>query len=179
MSDTQQNIQQEQTKNVETRVAETILEKHLTVAVGKKTYDVAPPTLATLILASEIIARLPRERLDPEKLVQESFHAARHSRHLAELTAVLILGAQFIRREQKSRHRSFIARLWAFFTFRGRKSDTLARLTDEICETQSPRDIYTTISKILTTMQLADFFGLTTFLTEVNLLHQTKVGKEN
>ena len=79
---------------VEVKVTDTILEKAITVQVGSKTYEVAPPTIATLILASEAVSRIPKFTLDPEKLVQECFCIARHTRFLGEIAAILILGAQ-------------------------------------------------------------------------------------
>lgn len=159
-------------QNIETRVKGTVLEEPVTVVIGQKTYNVAPPTVATLILASEAVSRLPKITLDPEKLVQECFFVAKDCRVLGEVAAVLIHGAKpadIQRRTPLSRIKQAVRRL---FNNKRTEKDIL---TDEILATLSPTDLFQVISKILSTMQLSDFFGLTTFLTEVNLLHQTKV----
>ena len=74
-------------KTLETQVKNTVLEKPLTVQVGSMTYEVAPPTIATLILASEAVSRLPKFTLDPDKLVQECFSVAKDCRVLGEIAA--------------------------------------------------------------------------------------------
>ena len=47
-------------------------------------------------------------------------------------------------------------------------------ITDEILLNLSPKKLFEVITQVLTTLELSDFFGLTTFLTEINLLHQTR-----
>ena len=61
---------------------------------------------------------------------------------------------------------------------RTREIDRKAELTRELLETQSPRELFNLTARLLKRMQIADFFGLTTFLTEINLLRQTKVEEE-
>lgn len=155
---------------VEVKVTDTILEKAITVQVGSKTYEVAPPTIATLILASEAVSRIPKFTLDPEKLVQECFCIARHTRFLGEIAAILILGAQRSELRVKPAQRGVFSRLRALFSRRTQKE----QLTDEILLNLSPKKLFEVITQVLTTLELSDFFGLTTFLTEINLLHQTR-----
>lgn len=158
-------------KQVEAKVKDTILEKAINVQVGSKTYEVAPPTIATLILASEAVSRIPKFTLDPEKLVQECFCIARHTRFLGEIAAVLILGAQRSELRVKPAQRGLFSRLRALFSRRRTQKD---QLTDEILLNLSPKELFKVISQIMSTLELSDFFGLTTFLTEINLLHQTR-----
>lgn len=156
---------------VEVKVTDTILEKAITVKVGSKTYEVAPPTIATLILASEAVSRIPKFTLDPEKLVQECFCIARHTRFLGEIAAILILGAQRSELRVKPAQRGVFSRLRALFSRRRTQKE---QLTDEILLNLSPKKLFEVITQVLTTLELSDFFGLTTFLTEINLLHQTR-----
>lgn len=149
---------------VEVKVTDTILEKAITVQVGSKTYEVAPPTIATLILASEAVSRIPKFTLDPEKLVQECFCIARHTRFLGEIAAILILGAQRSELRVKPAQRGVFSR----------RRTQKEQLTDEILLNLSPKKLFEVITQVLTTLELSDFFGLTTFLTEINLLHQTR-----
>lgn len=158
-------------KQIEAKVKDTILSKAIMVQVGSKTYEVAPPTIATLILASEAVSRIPKFTLDPEKLVQECFCIARHTRFLGEIAAVLILGAQRSELRVKPAQRGLFSRLRALFSRRRTQKD---QLTDEILLNLSPKELFKVISQIMSTLELSDFFGLTTFLTEINLLHQTR-----
>ena len=47
-------------ENIETKVAQTILQQPEEITVGDKVYKAAPPSAATLILASEAVARMPK-----------------------------------------------------------------------------------------------------------------------
>lgn len=53
--------------------------------------------------------------------------------------------------------------------------DKKAELAKELLGDVSPRELNLIVSQILSRMQIADFFGLTTFLAELNLLHPRKV----
>ena len=53
--------------------------------------------------------------------------------------------------------------------------DRKAELAKELLEDVEPKALNLIVSQILSKMQIADFFGLTTFLTELNLLHPRKV----
>ena len=158
-------------KKVEEQVKDTVLGNKIKVQVGSKTYEVAPPTIATLILASEAVSRIPKFTLDSEKLVQECFYIARYTRFLGNIAAILILGAQRSELRTIPSQTGLKSRLSALFSRRRRQKDALA---DEILLNLSPKAMFQVISQILSTLELSDFFGLTTFLTEVNLLHQTK-----
>ena len=156
---------------VEVKVTDTILEKAITVQVGSKTYEVAPPTIATLILASEAVSRIPKFTLDPEKLVQECFCIARHTRFLGEIAAILILGAQRSELRVKPAQRGVFSRLRALFSRRRTQKE---QLTDEILLNLSPKKLFEVITQVLTTLEMSDFFGVATCLTESKLLRQTR-----
>lgn len=159
-------------KTIESQVKDTILEEPRSVKIGARTYEVAPPTIATLILASEAVSRLPELTLDPDRLVQECFYAAKDCRVLGEIAAILILGA----RRSESREAARPGKWGCLGRLISRRRKCRDALAEEILLSLSPKDLFNVISGILATMQLSDFFGLTTFLSEVNLLHQTKVG---
>lgn len=44
--------------NIEGLVSDTILQKPYSIQIGQETYEVAPPSIATLILASELISQI-------------------------------------------------------------------------------------------------------------------------
>lgn len=155
-------------KMFETQVAESILQLNDTIEVGGVTYEVAPPSVATLILVSEAIARLPQLPTTQDKFVESGIAAAAACKPLAEVAAILILGA---RQWKEARGKVKCPRRLSLFA---RRYETA--LEEQLLEL-SPEELSSLLGKLLGRMQLASFFGITTFLTEVNLLRPTrKVG---
>ncbi len=167
-------------KAIEQKVAETILQKADEVTVGGKKYKVAPPSTATLILASEAVARLPKTVLDPQKVVEESLSVAKDCRALGDVAAIMILGARNLAETKKVREKREKRCLWGLFKWNEwveveKTIDRKAELAKEILESYSPKELNLLVGGLLQSMELGDFFGLTTFLTEINLLRPTKV----
>lgn len=158
-------------QTIEQRVGATLLQQPRQIEVAGKTYSVAPPTIATLILASEAISLLPQERLDDNHIVEETLRIAKDCRVLGDILAILILGAKGLIEECTTEVRTF-------FGLRSRRTtqkiDRKRELADELLETLAPRDLYRLISELLRDMQLGDFFGATTSLLEVNLTKATR-----
>lgn len=164
--------------NIETKVSNTILENGITVQVGQQTYEVAPPSTATIILLSEAVSRLPHTVLNPEKVVEECLSIGKECRVLGEIAAVLILGAKNCIRTKKTVLIKGKRYLWGLVDTRRYKtyiSDPKAELAEEVLNECSPKQLFEIVSNIMKELELSDFFGLTTFLTEINLLRQTKV----
>ena len=155
------------TKNARTideKVADTILQTPRTVTVCGKTYEVAPPTCATLI---EMSKRIPEARyvdLMGDR-VNEAVAAAKDSRGLFEQVAVLILGAKAVREDRPRR--------FLFFKRRTR----LDRLTDELMEC-SPSEINALRGEVLGMMEVLDFFEFSASLQEVSLIQRTRAAEE-
>ncbi len=166
----------EQQQTIEQRVGATILQQPRQISIAGKTYSVAPPTIATLILASEAISLLPQEYLDEEHIVEETLRIAKDCRVLGDILAILILGAKGLTEERTAEE-------CTFFGLRRRRTvrkiDRKRELADELLETLAPRDLSRLISELLRDLQLGDFFGATTSLLEVNLIRATReVGTE-
>ena len=81
-------------ENIETKVAQTILQQTEEITVGDKVYKAAPPSAATLILASEAVARMPKIQLDTERIVDEVLAIGKDCRPMGEIIAIMILGAK-------------------------------------------------------------------------------------
>ncbi|MCM1168896.1 MAG: hypothetical protein NC324_03060 [Bacteroides sp.] len=169
-------------KSMETKVAETILQRPEEIQIGERTYRVAPPSVATLILASEVASRMPQVKMNPEDAMNETLANARFCRPLGEFVAVLILGAKGIKEEREIEekiHREWYKRRWRR---KGEKKlvevDVKAELADYLLKELSPRELYELTASLLQRMQVGDFFGLTTFLIETNLTRPTKVVSE-
>ena len=154
-------------KNIEAKTASTILQKPEEVIVGNTTYKVAPPSTATLILVSEAVAKMPQVNLKSENIVDESLYVAKDCRIEGEIVAIMILGAKGLTETIRVRKWGLIPRKITID-----KKESLAK---QLLEDIAPRELMNLTSRLLQGMQIADFFGLTTFLIEVNLLRQTKV----
>ena len=166
-------------KTIEQRTAEAVLQKPKEVTIRGRKYTIAPPSIATLILASEAVSKLPALKLDTESVVEEVLRNARDCEAIGELVAVLLLGAKRIREgaEPTPRKHSALFGLikWEASDHRDTplagEKEALAR---ELLEDLTPREMYTLLTEALVEMQLQDFFGLTTFLTEINLTRPTR-----
>lgn len=150
-------------ETIEQKVAQTVLQQTERIAVGGKTFTVAPPSVATLILVSEAISRLPQHHLDNKKIVDESLSVARDCKVIGDIVATLILGAK------KGRKCGFSALL---------NSIRKRRLSRMLLEELTPSELNLLLVRLLKRLQIGDFFELTTFLIEVNLLRPTKVVSE-
>lgn len=168
-------------KTTEQKVAQTILQQPEEITIGDKTYTLAPPSTATLILVSGAVSRLPHIELDEKRIMEETLSIAKDCQELGEIAATLIIGAKHINDTVESRHIEKKRRFWGLFSTKHEviKVETKKdRLSRELMEELTPRDLHNLIAKALLKMQVADFFGLTTFLTGINLMRPTKVVTE-
>lgn len=145
-------------QTIESKVAETILQVKKDFAIGGKTYSVAPPSVATLIMISEAISRLPVFDINSKDAVIQALSVAKDCQPLGEIVALFILGAK------KAQQRP-----WRFFG-KTYKDIVAARIISEI----SPSELHDLVVNLLKTLQVADFFHVTSSLTEINILRPTK-----
>lgn len=168
-------------KTIEQKTAETLLQQPEAVAVGGKTYMIAPPSIATLVLASRFIAELPHIRLDQERVLESALAIAKNCESIGDIAAILILGAKRCLEPKTIIRRASKRVLWGLFHSSSRKAETITRreaLARELMENLTPQQMHELIGQALLKMQVGDFFGLTTFLTEINLTKPTKVETE-
>lgn len=162
---------------VESGVARTVLQQGEMIRVGDREYEAAPPSIGTLIMASEAVARLPKLQLDEGHMVEDALRSARHCRAIGEIAAILILGSR------RAKERVRVRRVWRrrlFGVIPVERTETrIARryelLADRLLDHFSPRELYSTIARLIGRQQIGDFFGLTTFLNDLNLTRPTKV----
>lgn len=158
-------------ENIEAKVAEAILQAQKEIKVGEDVYNVAPPSLGTLILISEHISKIPEDLSfvveEPEDVINSTLKYAKDCRFLAEIGAILILGAKNINRKKR-------VSKWPFSRIFER--DYIA---DKIVNEMSPSELFNLIIGLINTLEIRDFFQLTTFLQGVNLSKPTrKVGEK-
>lgn len=165
-------------EKIEKKVADAILQQPMEVSVGDRVYSVAPPSVATLILASEAASRMPQVRLNPDDIVNETLATARFCRPLGEFVAILILGAKGIRAQREivtENARKWYGCPWRKKTYKVVEVDAKEELAEMLRTELTPKEFYELTAQLLQRMQVGDFFGLTTFLIETNLTRTTKV----
>lgn len=153
-------------KKIQHKVADTILQRSLTLNLGGAEYDVESPTLGTLILVSERIAKIPIFDIDTNNVIESLLGNAKHCKAIGEVLAVFILGAKKLKDLDRVRlchkhHKS--------------AEDVVTELGEQFCNTCSLEEINIAFGKIIKSISVNDFFAITTFLQEVNLTKPTKV----
>lgn len=166
-------------ENIEKKVAKEILQQPEEIKVGDKVYKAAPPSAATLILVSEAVSRMPKIKLDTEKIVDEALSVGKDCRPVGEIIAIMILGAKGLTETRKSIKTVEKRRFWGIIKEREQMEveehiDHKAALAKSLLEDLTPRELHNLAARLLQRSQVADFFGLTTFLIEINLLRQTR-----
>lgn len=149
---------------MEEKVANAILEKEIQIDINGKSYKVKPHSVATLIEVSRLIAKMPYINGNVDYFLQETLRTARECQILGDIVATLVLGVQ----------RKTWFNKWLF---RSAKEMKFKKISEEILQL-TPSKLRELVSKLLSTLEITDFFGLTISLSEVNLLKPTKeVGK--
>ena len=163
----------EQQNTIENSVASAILEKSID---NIDIEEIAPPSTATLILISEIVATLPVVKKVPaEEIVTSVLHYARYYRPIGDIAAVLILGAKNL-----IEYRTIVQEKRYLFGLIRRKTETTikvdkkAELAKIILENVSPTTLFNVVVQRLQDMEIGSFFAITTSLSEANILKPTK-----
>lgn len=157
-------------RTIESKVADAILERNVgKIEIDGSVYEIAAPSIATLILVSEIVSQFPIVREDADQ-VTSVLHHAKEFRGLGDLAAVLILGAKNLT-ETRTIRKKFLG----LTVHRKRITvDKQAELAKLFLENIRPSVLLEVIVKRLIDLEVGDFFGITTSLTEVNILKPTK-----
>lgn len=156
-------------RTIESKVAKTILQQPGKVKIGEKEYSIAPPSVATLILMSEEISKMPHFSMSTDNIVSDVLRNAKDCRQLGDILAVAILGAKGLKSNGKTP-----CRKWFHIQTRRAGNDRKEELARILLEECSPKELNDIMITILKDMQLSDFFGLTVSLAEINLLRKTK-----
>ncbi len=148
-------------EKIENKTANAILEKKIDIVVKGKTYKVSPASIATLIQVSSLLSKMPYIDANAENYFHETLRTARDCDVLGDIAATLILGVQ--------REKGWFSK-WFLIPSSKLK---FKRLCLDLLDL-TPKQLKDLISKLLKTLEIIDFFGLTISLSEVNLLKPTK-----
>jgi hypothetical protein len=168
-------------KPIEQKVAETVLQQTEVITIGEHNFTIAPPSIATLILASSAVSHLPHLQLSNDRVLEDTLSCAKDCTALGELAAVLVLGAKQALQEVTEEDVIVKRRFFGLIKAKRKVRTALLRrdqLAKQLLEDLTPRELNSLVGQILSKMQISDFFGLTTFLTEINLTRPTKVETE-
>lgn len=172
-------------KSIEQRVAETMMEVPATVTVGGRAYDVAPPTFGTLELVSALLAKVPDigdlAKAPNDMKAAAMLQRARDFGVLPEILATLILGSKHIRDKEKvaeKRRKRGLLGLFGVKETVEKEISVADRLAQEIRDEVSPYQMSELVPYLIGSLQLSDFFVLTTFLRGINTAEPTKVVKK-
>lgn len=164
-------------RTIEQMVASAILEKATgKIELGGMVYPIADPSIATLILVSELISTLPVVDKDiPKELrVYSVLHYAKEYKAIGDICAILILGAKNLREEKEIIEEK---RIFGLFPRKKRVKvivDKQAELSRLILDNIKPSIIFDLIIQRLQDMEIGHFFYITTSLSEANILRPTK-----
>lgn len=171
-------------ESIEKKVTDAILQRASTsIEIEGVRYGIAPPTPATLIMVSELVAEMPDVNVDTKNLLQEVLRTAKDSDIIGTITAILILGAKRVReRRMITVGRPVVARRFSFKKFRFvrytktvmEEVEEVKRLSELILENCENSTILNVLKTRLIDMQITDFFAITTSLNVANLLKPTK-----
>ena len=156
---------------IEKKVADTVLQKPIEETIGGEIYQIAPPSCATIILASELVAQLPVLQLNPENIASETLYVAKDCRVLVDILAVLILGAKGIRERKKVVKKRLFGLIQKTEII---EVDKQAELAEKLLLNVGPSEMRSAVARLLDRLEIGDFFGFTTSLLEINLLRQTR-----
>ena len=156
--------------NIQSRVVRTVLEDEHKIVLGGKTYYIAPPSLGTLIRASEMIATMPDAvQTRKGREFQDILASAKDFKSIAEFAAVLILGAK------KAKEPIIITKRDKWYKRKTKAQISRAEaLATDILDNVSPEELKNAIVPLLEGLQLNDFFITTTFLSGINVTQPTK-----
>ena len=163
-------------RTIEQMVASAILEKAThTIEIDGTVYTVSDPTIATLILISEIISTLPIVKEVPkEEMVYAALHYAKDYRAIGDICAILILGAKGLTEEREVVEYKRILGVFRRKIVRKVIVDKKKELSALILENMRPSVIFECLIQRLKDMEIGHFFSITTSLSEANILKPTK-----
>lgn len=148
-------------KTIEQKVAESLTQAPLEVRIGRRTFFVPRPSSGTIVMISKEISRLPISKIDyssEDSLIASGLGPTRGFTGIGRIIATAVIGAK--------RLSSVLAPFWRI---RFRRIARLAMVE------MAPPQQFDLLKKIFGRMELADFFAITTFLTEINLTKPREV----
>ena len=162
---------------IEKQTAEAILQSAKeTIEIGGQQWELGKPTVGTIIMASELVSQLPKfkDELTGKDIIPEVMRVAKDAKVIGKIVALLILGAKRVMEHRKSGKRQWWRWICDWFLHRKQLREELDTLSDLVLQELDSDRIFSIISNRLSNLQLGSFFGITTSLSQSNILKATK-----
>lgn len=149
---------------MEEKVAQTLLEEPTTVTIGGEAYQVAPPSIFTLVRASKYISKIPTDTISEGNIFGSIIHNAEEYENIAWAISVIVLGNDFTEVETYPK--------WQFW--KRKKSVTKGEnLFKKLMKTPIT-EVTDTFFKVLGQIDIRAFFVITTSLKGMMITKPTK-----
>lgn len=171
-------------ETIEQLVCNAILEHPADVLeIDGHQYPVCPPTVATIIMLSQLISQMPAVDGHADNVLIEVLRSAKDMKIVGRIAATLILGAKRVNEcRTVSKEEAHTCVKWSWRKFRKTavtrsvtvQAPEVEYLSNAILDNVSPGTLFKVVKERLNMMQIGDFFALTTSLSEANMLRATR-----
>ena len=149
---------------MEEKVAQTLLEEPTTVTIGGEAYQVAPPSIFTLVRASKYISKIPTDTINETNILGSIIHNAEEYENIAWAISVILLGKDFTEIVTYPK--------WQFW--RKKKNVTKGELLAKKLINTPITEVSAAFFKVLGQMDIRPFFVITTSLKGMMITKPTK-----
>ena len=149
---------------MEEKVAQTLLEEPTTVTIGGEAYQVAPPSIFTLVRASKYISKIPTDTISEGNIFGSIIHNAEDYENIAWAISVIVLGNDFTEVETYPK--------WQFW--KRKKNVTKGENLVKKLMKAPIDEVSTAFFKVLGQMDIRAFFVITTSLKGMMITKPTK-----
>lgn len=159
-------------KSIEKKVADAVLQRAKLIDVGGASYEVAPPSVATLIIVSDLLSSIPKIGVDSESdVLGWTLKNAKDCKFLGDIIATLVLGAKGLEEEKVATKKYLFGLIERKKTVYINHKENLSK---KILQDVTPKKLSVLASELLESMEIGFFFQVTTFLVDLNLTKPTK-----
>ncbi|EKY13328.1 hypothetical protein HMPREF9075_00028 [Capnocytophaga sp. oral taxon 332 str. F0381] len=149
---------------MEEQVAQTLLEEPTTVTIGGEAYQVAPPSIFTLVRASKYISKIPTDTISEGNILGSIIHNAEEYENIAWAISVILLGKDFTQIVTYPK--------WQFW--RKKKNVTKGELLAKKLINTPITEVSAAFFKVLGQIDIRAFFVITTSLKGMMITKPTK-----
>lgn len=149
---------------MEEKVAQTLLEEPTTIIIEGEAYQVAPPSIITLVRASKYISKIPSDTIDEEQIFGSIVHKAEDYENIAWSVAVIILGNRFTETVRPP--------FWQFW--KRKKNITQGEVLANKLTKAPVSEISEAFFKVIGQMDIRSFFVISTSLKGMMITKPTK-----
>ena len=149
---------------MEEQVAQTLLEEPTTVTIGGEAYQVAPPSIFTLVRASKYISKIPTDTISEGNILGSIIHNAEEYENIAWAISVILLGKYFTQIVTYPK--------WQFW--RKKKNVTKGELLAKKLINTPITEVSAAFFKVLGQIDIRAFFVITTSLKGMMITKPTK-----